>query len=926
VISNEVRQKALKFTKNFEDASYEKGEAQTFWGQFFDIFGVSPRLYKSFFENHTSGGFIDALWPGVVAVEHKSVGRDLDKAYLQARNYLYNLLPSDQPKAVVVCDFQTFRIYSMEATEGYSEFKLKDLPRKLDQFQFLLGGKVRIAAEEDPVNMKAAELMGQLHDRLAERKYVGEQLEVLLVRIMFMFFADDTGIFGENDYLTGYLERNTRDDGTDLGSTLNFLFDLVNMPEEDRPNDYRNNREINGFRYINGGLFAEYFRPAPFDARGRNTLLECARFNWAAVSPAIFGSMFQNVMTAETRRNLGAHYTSETNILKVINPLFMDDLRDQFENSYSNKTELRRLLEKIKNIGIFDPACGCGNFLVISYRELRSLEIDIWKRLAELEHWEKAISLIDITEQFAGINVDNMYGIEIEEFPSQIARAALWLQDHIMNMKVSEAFGSYYVRLPLSHSPNILHDNALSVDWRQFAPATRVGFIASNPPFLGSKYQSKIQRSEVGIVFQNSRSAGILDYVTAWYRLAAAYIEGTEIECGFVSTNSITQGEQVGVLWRELAPFGININFAHRTFAWTSEAKGAAAVFVVIIGFSTRSRQNKTLWMYPDIKGDAIASSVATINPYLVDAPFVAIENRRTPLCPVPSVGIGNKPIDGGYYLFTPEEKDAFIAEEPGAAQFFRRWVGSREFLNGIERWCLWVGDLKPSDIRSMPKVADRIDKVRRYRLGEIAAKGKDDDGNITRNDQTKKLAATPTRFHVENFPDSAFLVLPEVSSERRFYVPFGYLSPPTMASNLVKILPQANQYIFGILSSAIHMSWMRQVAGRLEGRYRYSIGIVYNNFPWPENPTDQQKSRVEEAAQKVLDVRQVYLDQGQTLADLYDPLSMPGDLLQAHRKLDTAVDRCYRRQPFTDETNRLKYLFALYQHYSTGEELAFEE
>jgi hypothetical protein len=915
MISNEVRQRALKFTKNFEDASYEKGEAQTFWGQFFEIFGVSPRLYKSFFENHTSAGFIDALWPGVVAVEHKSVGRDLDKAYIQARDYLYSLTPGQHPKAVVVCDFQNFRIYSMEETEGYSEFKLKDLPRKLDQFQFLIGGNVRISAEEDPVNLKAAELMGQLHDHLANRGYVGEQLEVLLVRLMFMFFADDTGIFGENDYLTGYLERNTRDDGTDLGSTLNFLFDLVNTPEESRPADYRSNPEINGFRYINGGLFEDHFRPAPFDSQGRETVLACARFNWFSVSPAIFGSMFQNVMTAETRRNLGAHYTSETNILKVINPLFMDDLRDQFERAYSNRAELRRLLEKIKNIGIFDPACGCGNFLVISYRELRSLEIDIWKRLAELEHWDKAISLIDTAEQFAGINVDSMYGIEIDDFASQIARAALWLQDHIMNMKVSEEFGSYYVRLPLIHSPHILHGNSLETRWDDFAPQGKVQFIASNPPFIGKQFRNDQQRRDMAAVFgATMKNAGILDYVTCWYEKAAEYIRDTDIRVGLVSTNSITQGQQATILWKRLlSEHGISIIFAHRTFRWTSSSKGAAAVFVVIVGFAKTYQGTKVLYEYATPTSTAKQNIVKNINGYLVDAPPVFIEERTSPICPVNPIVFGSMANDGGAFFIDAEQKAVIESSDRIAAKYIRRVYGSREFINGLERYCFWLAEALPSDLRTSPILKDIVARVKAHRLSSSRA-------------TTRKLADRPNEFAEIRQPSTQYLMIPSASSENRNFIPIGFQPSEVIATNLCLVVPNASQFDFGVVTSQMHMDWMRQVAGRLKGDYRYSNKLVYNNFPWPENPTDQQKAKVEEAAQKILDVRQVYLDQGQTLADLYDPLSMPADLLQAHRTLDTAVDRCYRKQPFTDERNRLKYLFALYQHYVTGDPLLFDE
>lgn len=913
MISNEVRQKALQFTKNFEGAKYEKGEAQTFWGQFFEIFGVSPRLYRTFFENHTEGGFIDALWPKVVAVEHKSLGKDLDAAFIQARDYLYTLPTDQHPKAVVVCDFQIFRIYSMEETVGYSEFKLKDLPRKLDQFQFLLGDKVRLAAEEDPVNLKAAELMGQLHDHLADRKYTGEQLEVLLVRIMFMFFADDTGIFGESDYLTGYLERNTRDDGTDLGSTLNFLFDLVNIPEQDRPEDYRSNREINGFRYINGGLFEDHFRPAPFDQQGRNTLLECARFNWAAVSPAIFGSLFQNVMTAETRRNLGAHYTSEANILKVINPLFMDAFREQFEKAYSNRAELRRLLERIKNTGIFDPACGCGNFLVISYRELRSLEIDIWKRLRELEGDQER--RLDVSLEFDGINVDSMYGIEIEEFPSQIARAALWLQDHVMNMRVSEAFGDYYVRLPLTHSPHILHGNSLRTNWENFAPSSIIRFIASNPPFSGHSWMSKAQKSDMEHCFMPGvQKYRDLDYVAAWYRKAEEYIDNTSIAVGYVSTNSITQGDQNAILWPYLFSTGVYINFAFRTFVWRSEAKDAAAVHVVIIGWSkVASKTSRLFDSNPVVDGGHVERIVSNINSYLVDFDSVVVQPRSRPICDVPRAIYGNKPSDGGHLILSDAERSGILSKCPHAAQFIRPYISARDYLYGRRRYCLWLNDAPPSLIRDCQPIRERVEAVRQFRLTSKAS-------------STVEWAEKPHLFKQQIKNDSPFLAIPQVTSGNRKYVPLAYFPKEYISSSKNRVVPNADEYTFGIISSLMHMAWMRYTSGTLKSDYSYSSTITYNNFPWPDNPTDQQKQRVEDAAKGILDNRQRYLDQGQILADLYDPLSMPADLLKAHRSLDTAVDRCYRKQPFTDERNRLKYLFALYQHYVTGDPMLFDD
>ena len=917
MISNDVRQRAYAFTQDFADAKYEKGEAQTFWGQFFAIFGIQPGVYKSFFEKHTSAGFIDALWPGYVAVEHKSTGKDLDEAYRQARNYVVSLPANEHPKAIIVCDFQTFRIYSLSEEDGYNEFKLKDLPRQLHQFQFLLDGReVRISAEEDPVNLKAAELMGKLHDRLAERKYTGEQLEVLLVRIMFMFFADDTGIFGERDYLTGYLERNTRDDGTDMGSVLNFLFDLVNKQEEDRPDDYPANPELNQFRYINGGLFESFYPPAPFDSQARDTLLECARFDWAKVSPAIFGSMFQNVMTAETRRNLGAHYTSEANILKVINPLFMDNYRDQFEKAYSNRAELRRLLERIKNTGIFDPACGCGNFLVISYRELRSLEIDIWKRLAELEHWEKAISLIDTAEQFAGINVDNMYGIEIEEFPSQIARAALWLQDHIMNMKVSEAFGSYYVRLPLTHSPHILNENALRVPWEVFAPQSEVSFIASNPPYRGAMVMDDDQREDMRIVFETKqKSYGVLDYVAAWIEKYATYAQGKPIDAGFVTTNSIVQGEQVSLLWqRQFETHQVRFRFAHETFAWSNEAARSAAVHVVILGLTLAPATRRTIFEYENPLSPPHPRSASNINAYLVDAPTVFIPNRSQPLCNVNPMRFGSMARDGGNLFLSETERSDLVEETPEIEPFVRRFFGPREFFYNTKRYCLWLMDASPQVIRKSPILRERVRRTRDFRLKSKAK-------------STRNFADTPHLFcQIAQPTDERSIFVPRHSSERREYVPIGFMKADFIIGDAALMIPGASAYEFGVVSSKMHLAWMRRLAGRLKSDYRYSRDVVYNNFPWPKSPADSQKGRVESAAQAVLDSRQVYLDQGQTLADLYDPLSMPAGLLKAHRTLDAAVDRCYRKQAFTDERNRLKYLFALYQHYVTGEKLKFEE
>lgn len=536
------------------------------------------------------------------------------------------------------------------------------------------------------------------------------------------------------------------------------------------------------------------------------------------------------------------------------------------------------------------------NFLVIAYRELRLLELDI---LRVLFGKSKSLSL-DVAEFNILCDVDQFFGIEIEEFPAQIAQTALWLMDHQMNMLVSEEFGSYFVRLPLKKSATIVHGNALQVDWRDVVKPSELSYILGNPPFGGAKYMQDEQRADIAGVFHDVSSAGLLDFVTAWYRKAADYMaDNPAIKTAFVSTNSIIQGEQVGVLWRDMLKRGVRIHFAHRTFQWSSEARGKAAVHCVIIGFALHDVSDKRLFDYETVQSEPHQIKAKNINPYLVDAPDVVVSRRSSPLCAVPVIGIGNKPIDGGHYLFTPEERDEFLKKEPAAAPYFRRWLGSVEFINGYERWCLWLGDCPPDILRHMPEAMKRVEAVRRVRLASISA-------------PTRKLADTPTRFHVENMPDSNYLVIPEVSSERRQYIPIGFLEPKTLASNLVKIAPNATFYHFGVLSSAMHMGWMRSVCGRLKSDYRYSVGIVYNNFPWPGIVTDKQRQSIEEAAQAVLDARAKYPDS--SLADLYDPLSMPPELVKAHHKLDSAVDAAYSKKKFTGDSDRVAFLFELYQ------------
>ncbi|MCO5055119.1 DNA methyltransferase [Thermomonas sp.] len=582
----------------------------------------------------------------------------------------------------------------------------------------------------------------------------------------------------------------------------------------------------------------------------RGLLLEASQLDWSRISPAIFGSMFQSVMDAKARRNLGAHYTSEKNILKLIGPLFLDGLKAELDKAGHDEKKLAQLHRKLATLKFLDPACGCGNFLVIAYREIRLLELQVLER-----QFARQQSVLAHVQDHVLVDVDQFYGIEIEEFPAQIAQVALWLMDHQMNLRVAEQFGENVLRLPLKKSATIVYGNALRIDWNDVVPAAELDFILGNPPFVGSKMMNAQQRDDLLAIAGPLKGAGVLDFVCAWYLKAAAYLkplslrergwgegavddkpkapssgaarhlppegEGKAIRCAFVSTNSITQGEQVGVLWGAMLNAGMRIFFAHRTFQWNNEARGVAAVHCVIVGFARGDLTPKRLFDYQDIRGQSHELAVANINPYLVDAADVLLPSRNTPICEVPEIGIGNKPIDGGHYLFTTDERDAFIAKEPASAKWFRRWLGADEFINGWERWCLWLGDCPPSELRAMPECLKRVEAVRQLRLTSKSA-------------PTRKLAATPTRFHVENIPDDNYLVIPEVSSERRHFIPIGFMSPETLASNKLRIFPHATLYDFGILTSTMHMAWTRYTSGRLKSDYQYSVNIVYNNFPWP--------------------------------------------------------------------------------------------
>ena len=887
---NEIKSRALAFSKHWADAKDEDAEAKPFLIDFFEIFGITNKRIARF--EHAvkkfggKQGFVDLFWPGVLLVEMKSRGRNLTRAYNQAMDYFDGIRESDLPRYILVSDFARFALTDLENGTTL-EFSLENLHKEVKNFGFIAGYTTQIITPQDPINIKAAERMGKLHDALKDIGYAGHALEVYLVRLLFCLFAEDTGIFQKRQF-QDYLEQHTTEDGADLAHHLATLFYVLNTPEHQRLKNL--DEDLAAFPYVNGKLFAETLPPAGFDAAMRSALLSACMLDWSRISPAIFGSLFQSIMDATARRNLGAHYTSEENILKLIKPLFLDALWAEFEKIQRHPAKLIEFHERLAQLRFLDPACGCGNFLVITYRELRKLELEILKKL------HKTDQLLEI-DTLTRLNVDQFYGIEIEEFPAQIAQVALWLTDHQMNLQTSEVFGAYFARIPLRHAPTIVHGNALRIDWHDVCP--NADYIIGNPPFVGAKFMSAEQRADANAVFGNIKNAGLLDFVTAWHVKATRYMQQhPQTETALVSTNSTTQGEQVGALWGWMLAQGVKINFAHRTFSWTNEARGKAAVHVVIIGFALHDINSKIIYEYEDIKGEPHAVEAKRINPYLVDATEIFIENRRQPISTIPEIVFGSMANDGGFLILQDEEKENLIKSQPLAAKWIRPFLGAEEFINNKSRWCLWLADINPSELRTIPEVYERVLSVKKHRLSSNRA-------------ATNKLANTPYLFGEIRQPSSIYLMLPRVSSELRKFIPIGYLPPEIIASDAALTISNATLFHFGILTSTQHNAWMRTVAGRLKSDYRYSAKLVYNNFPWP-TPTDAQRSAIETAAQGVLDARARYPDS--SLADLYDPLTMPPELVKAHAKLDKAVDAAYRYKGANSDAERVAFLFGLYQ------------
>lgn len=907
---NQIRADATQFAARWVDETDENAGAQAFWTEFLAIFGIDRKRVATFearAQRTTTGGRgrIDLFWPGVLAVEHKSAGKDLDAAEQQCLDYLDGMDDSQFPGWVITSDFARIRVRDLGGDNIPYEFPLTDLPKEIDRFGFIAGYSNRKLSKEreHEVDIAAARLMGSLYEQIADTGFNDHEVSVFLVRLLFLLFGDDTGLWERGLFLE-FVETRTAADGSDLGPQLTALFQTLDKPVDQRSSSLDD--LLARFPYVNGGLFADRFDIPSFNKPIRDTLVAACHIDWAAIVPAIFGSLFQAIKSKEDRRALGEHYTSERNILKVIRPLFLDDLREQYEKAYHDVRLLERLRSRIGEMTFLDPACGCGNFLVIAYREMRLLELDILRRLRDLTGHDQ-LSL----DPTLGLKVSpsQFFGIEFEEWPARIAEVAMFLVDHQMNLALAREFGQAPDRLPISTTATIVNANALTTPWDEVLPTMDANTrIMGNPPFLGSLMLSPEQKADALHVWGDNKRLGTMDYVTNWFVLASRLSARYGCEVGFVSTNSITQGEQVAALWAELNKSLVSIPFAHQTFAWSNEAAGQAAVHVVIVGLTSRKPKSARLFTYDDIKGQEAEREVVSINPYLIPGQMVVVGTRTTPLNEGQTqMRFGSMPRDGGHLSkISPQEADEIRRTDPVAARYLHRLIGAEELLNGKERWCLWLLDAEPTDLRTSPVLRERLAAVREMREGSKAA-------------STRKFAETPALFAQLAQPTTRYLAVPRVSSENRKVVPMAMFEPDVIASDALLTISDADLLTFGLLQSVAFNDWNRAVSGRLKSDTRISAEITYHNFPYPLE-VEKHRPAIEAAAEAVLDAREAH--PGSTLADLYDPLATPKDLLDAHRTLDRAVLTAYRLPADADSTQILSKLFDRYAALDSADSL----
>lgn len=896
------RNAAAAFADKWKSYTDEKQHARGFWSDFFralcgiddeEIAGIE---YEKRVKSTISGNqeYIDVYWKNVALIEQKSAGENLDKAELQARGYWLSLPPGYRPKTIIISDFLNFRLIDVALNRTH-DFPLSKLPENIHRFEAIISGnRTRISEEEITVDQVAAKLMANLYLELEDHGFEGHETSIFLIRILFLLFGDDTGMWAKNTFLK--LVMGTKEDGSDVGSKLDTLFEILNTPEEKRPKAL--GEEFMPFPYVNGGIFAEKISVIDFNKKMRVAFVEVANYDWTTINPTIFGSLFQLIKNKEARRELGEHYTSEENINKIVYPLFLDELQERLAAAWDNKNELKKLRQGLAKIKIFDPACGCGNFLVVSYRHLRQLELELIVRLNNLEGKQDTLQLDG--SMGLSITLNQFYGIEIEEWPAQVARMALFLTDHQENLRLERITGATPNRFPIKDYANIQNANALELAWDEFLVLDEQTYILGNPPFVGTRLQSEQQKLNQAEIWKGFKGGVLVDFVTNWFVLGSKFVNQYNCNLAFVSTNSITQGDQPSVLWQMISQYEVEISFAHRTFAWKNESSGQAAVHCVVIGIVRKGMfTEKRLWGYSDIQGEPTLELVGNINAYLLDGPNVLVAATKKPIVKdVPTMGSGNKPRDGGHLSdLTLEEAEEIRATDQIAAKYLRELVGAEELLNKRQaRFCLWLVNCPPGEIRNSKILKERVEKVLQERLSATSSKG--------------AAANRPTVFETITQPDSKFIAVPSVSSSKRDYVPVDFLDAETIINNRVFSVITDDVAVFSLLENSTFTTWVRVFSSRMKSDYALAASTVYNTFPFPLL-SDSQRKELRTLGQAIMDERKKYPNE--TLGDLYDPVSMPVSLLRAHKVLDKYVLKIYGLKPDSTESEILETLIAKY-------------
>ncbi len=894
---------AVAFADKWKSFTQEKQYAKSFWSDFFrtlcgvedeEIAGIE---YEKKVKSTVSGNqeYIDVYWKNVALIEHKSAGENLDKAELQARGYWLSLPPGYRPKTIIISDFLNFRLIDVALNRTH-DFQLSKLPENIHRFEAIISGnRTRISQEEITVDQEAARLMANLYLELESHGFEGHETSVFLIRILFLLFGDDTGMWEKNLFLR--LVMGTKEDGSDVGSKFNTLFEVLDTSENKR--SLAVGDEFIKFPYVNGGIFSEKISVIDFNKKMRVALVEVANYDWTTINPTIFGSLFQLIKDKEERRELGEHYTSEENINKIVYSLFLDELQERLAAAWDNKKELKKLRQDLAKIKIFDPACGCGNFLVVSYRHLRQLELELIVRLNNLEGIQDSMQLDG--SMGLSISLNQFYGIEIEEWPAQVAQMALYLTDHQENLKLARITGETPNRFPITNSAIISNQNALTVDWNTVIDINEDTYILGNPPFIGARYKSPAQKIETESIWGSIRGYGDIDYVTNWFLLAARFVTTKKCKAAFVSTSSISQGEQPPIIWGQIDLGKVEISFAHRSFIWGNESSNSAAVHCIILGIAPFGTTNKKLlWFYKDGKGTPKQVEVSNINGYLLDAPNILIQPRKSPLqSSTPRMDFGSMPNDGGHLSDISEEDATRIRKSDLiASKYLRRLIGGRELIHSEVRYCLWLKDVSPSDVRESKELHSRIDKVRKER-------------SESKREATKKLASRPNEFGEIRQPSISYIAVPLITSENRDYLSVAIMEPQVIANNKIGIIAAEDYFVFAIMSSRLFTIWNKSISGRLESRYNISITTTYNNFPFP-NVIDAQREEIVEAGKTLLKVRNEFKET--KFADLYDPLSMPNVLKQAHLSNDELILDAYGLNRKASDSEVLSRLFSLHQ------------